>query len=91
MLFLAGVVQFLCVGVLLTKEKVVHTTLSTTYVEKKQPKTPSPSHFIGRMFWFLSPDVCFPLWKYDISCIFQNNVAMFGFKITLCMTRYVER
>jgi hypothetical protein len=27
--------DFLCVGVLLTKEKVVHTTLSTTYIEKK--------------------------------------------------------
>jgi hypothetical protein len=41
MLFLAGVVQFLCVGVmLLTKQKVVHTSLSTTYVKKKQPKIP---------------------------------------------------
>jgi hypothetical protein len=29
-LFLAGVVHFLCVGVLLTKEKVIHMTLSTS-------------------------------------------------------------
>ncbi len=37
-------------GFLLTKEKVVHTTLSTTYVEKKQPKTPSTSCFLGKCF-----------------------------------------
>ncbi len=63
MLFLAGVVQFfavsticcfwrgsydLCVyGVLLTKEKVVHTTPCTTYVEKKQPKHPQHHVFLG--------------------------------------------
>jgi hypothetical protein len=66
MLFLEGVIHFFfvsticcfwrvsyvlfCVGFLLTKEKVVHMTLSTTYVEKKRPKTPSTSCFLGRMF-----------------------------------------
>jgi hypothetical protein len=50
MLFLEGVVQFLCVRVLLTKEKVVHTTLCTTYIEKQQPKTPSTLCFLWRMF-----------------------------------------
>jgi hypothetical protein len=36
MLFLAGVVQFFLFGGFATKkEKVVHLTLSTTYVEKK--------------------------------------------------------
>jgi hypothetical protein len=48
--FWQGSYEFLCVGVLLTKEKVVHTTQCSTYVEKKQPKTPSTSHFFGRMF-----------------------------------------
>ena len=42
-LFLAGVVHFFH-GVLLTKEKVVHTTLCMTYVVKIRPKTPI-------MFW----------------------------------------
>ncbi len=67
-----GGCTILCVcGVSLTKEKVVHTTPCTTYVEKKQPKTPSTSRFFGRMFKFLCTGVCFPPWKYDIvGCIF---------------------
>jgi hypothetical protein len=48
--FWRGSYDIFCVGFLLTKEKVVHTTLCTTYVEKKRPKTPSTSHFFGRMF-----------------------------------------
>jgi hypothetical protein len=42
MVFLAGVLQFSCVGVLLTKEKVVH---MTPYSEKKQQKTLEVSHY----------------------------------------------
>jgi hypothetical protein len=45
MLFLAGVVQFCVWGGFANKEKVVHTTPSTTYLEKKQSKTPLASHF----------------------------------------------
>jgi hypothetical protein len=57
-----------------TKEKVVHTTLCTTYVEKNRPKTPSTSCFLGRMFQFLCTYVCFPLWKYDIvSVVFSKQ------------------
>ncbi len=47
MLFLAGVVQFFLFGVLLIKEKVVHTTLCTTYVEKIQPKKTFNIMFCG--------------------------------------------
>jgi hypothetical protein len=49
MLFLAGVIQFFLCGVLLTKEKVVHTTLCTTYVEKIRSKTPSTSCFVHQV------------------------------------------
>ncbi len=48
--FWRGLYNFFCLGVLLTKEKVLHMTLCTTYVEKKWPKTPSTSCFRGRMF-----------------------------------------
>jgi hypothetical protein len=50
-----GCIIFLVCGVLLTKKKVVHTTLCTTYVDKKQSKTPSTSHFFGRMCNVLNP------------------------------------
>jgi hypothetical protein len=50
MFFWWGLYDIFCVGDLLTKEKVVCTTLCTTYVEKKRPKTPSTSRFFGRMF-----------------------------------------
>ncbi len=42
MLFLVGRTIFLVCWVVLTKVKVVNTTLCKTYVEKKRPKTPSP-------------------------------------------------
>jgi hypothetical protein len=48
--FWRGYYDFFCVGFFLTKEKIVHTTLCTTYVEKKRPKTPSTSQFLGRKF-----------------------------------------
>jgi hypothetical protein len=57
--FRRGLYDFVCVGVMLTKEKVACTILCTTYVKKIQPKTPSTLHFLGRMFEFLCMDVHF--------------------------------
>jgi hypothetical protein len=74
--FGGGRTIFLVWGFALTKEKVVHTTLCTTYVEKIRPKTPSTSCFVGRMFQFLCAYVCFPLWKYDIGRIFKTTLAL---------------
>jgi hypothetical protein len=61
--FWRGSYNFSCLGGFANKkEKVVHTNLfGTTYVEKTRPKTPSTSCFLGRMFWFLSTYVRFPL------------------------------
>jgi hypothetical protein len=47
--FLVGVVRFFVCGVLLTKEKVVCTTLCLTYVVEIRQKTPSISRFWGRV------------------------------------------
>jgi hypothetical protein len=60
MFFWQGLYNFCLCGILLTKEKVVHTTLRMTYVVKIQPKTPSISRFLGRVFRFLRTDVLFP-------------------------------
>ncbi len=49
MLFLAGVLCFFWCGVLITKEKVIHTTPCATYVEKRLC-TPSTSCFLGECF-----------------------------------------
>ncbi len=48
-LFLAGDVNFCVCGGFANKEKVVHTTLSTTYVEKMTKNTINITVF-GRMF-----------------------------------------
>jgi hypothetical protein len=45
--FWRGLYNFLCVGVLRTKEKVIHTTLCTTYVERQNDQK-DPQHHI---FW----------------------------------------
>jgi hypothetical protein len=81
MLFLAGVVLFFFVGFLLTKEKVVHTTLCTTYVERKTTKN-------TLNITFFRENVLVPLYGCMLSFVeirhwlyFQNNVAMFGFCI----------
>ncbi len=50
MLFWWGLYNFLCVGVLLTKEKVVHTTLCTTYIEKNNKTHPQHHVFGGECF-----------------------------------------
>ena len=69
--FLAGVVRFFLCGVLLTKEKVVCTTLCMTYVEEIRQKTPSISQFWGRVFTFLRTDVLLPPRNYDKGRIFR--------------------
>jgi hypothetical protein len=78
MLFLAGVVQFFLCVFFLTKEKVIHTTLSTTYVEKKQPKTPSSLCFLENVLVLLC-GCMLSLVEIQHRLCFQNNVAMFVF------------
>jgi hypothetical protein len=51
----------------LTK-KVVNTMLCTTWGCKNTPKTPQ---FWGGVPEFLCTEVQFPLWKYDMGCIFK--------------------
>ncbi len=73
-IFFAGVLGFLCVWVLLTKEKVVFTTLCTTSVVEIRPKTPSTSSFWGSAFKFLCTTISsveIRHWLY-----FQNNMLV---------------
>ena len=55
--FLAGVVRFFLCGVLLTKEKVVCTTLCMTYVDRKHPQYHNFGggylHSYVQMYYFL--------------------------------------
>ncbi len=48
--FWRGLYNFVCVGVLLTKEKVVHMTPCTTYVEKTTKTKPQHHVFLGECF-----------------------------------------
>jgi hypothetical protein len=71
MFFWRGSYDFFVCGVLLTKKKVVCTTLCMTYVVEIRQKTPSISRFWGRVFTFLRTDVLLPPQKYDNGRIFR--------------------
>ncbi len=84
MFFWRGLYDFLCVGVLLTKDKVVCTTLCTYYIhkEKMTENTLKINFFLKNAF--------VPLYRCTISSMkirhqlyFQNNVAMLGLDFVL--------
>jgi hypothetical protein len=93
--FCGGRTSFVCVGFCLTKEKVVRTTLCMV---KIQPKTPSISRFLGRVFKFMVPmnGCIISSIKVQHRSYFQINVRVFltgaterGHHIFLCLDIFV--
>jgi hypothetical protein len=91
MLFLAGVIHFLCVWGSASKKEIC--TYNSVYYLCRGKTTKNALNIM--FFW---ENVSVPLYRCVLSFVeiqhqlfFQNNMAIFVFCITLCMTGYAKR